>query len=277
MVKYSPNRYYQYPVLRPNNDDWPNGELETFVEKAANNALRIRFQIEEPTIKNLIAQGKARCASMLYCISTLYSDMVMGDSGAMDLEIPVPHDMVAGEIELWPSIILVSDINLPTATAHQEYENTSISIAAYKPLVLDERWRIPLSKGRSATESLFIIETLDMDDGLFQVHADPRNSYISIRMNHPTSQKFEILRGNKSWALAAIYTPALAEVLQGFDIAADAAVIDGWHWAIRSKLQELNIQIEERIEQPWSVAQQIFGNPYNTVLDEQEARAEDEE
>lgn len=101
-MKYSPNRYYQYPVLRPDNDDYPDGRLETRVSKTdVPYCIRVDFTVQEPTIQAVIADGNARCAAMAYCSSTLYSFMEQADIGAYSLEISIPRDEVEGEVEVW--------------------------------------------------------------------------------------------------------------------------------------------------------------------------------
>ena len=275
MVKYSPNRYYQYPALRPDNDDYPVGNITTFVEKQSPNCLRLAFKIEDSTLQSLLDSGIARCGVMLYCSSTLYSDMVLGNPKDQVLEIPIPYDSIAGELELWPSVITLADVDLSTTTAHDEYEGQSIRVPALRPLALDERWRLPLADTRSTPESLFILQQdPEIEHGLFVVDADPGKPYIEISMSPDTSEQFRLLRRDESWTLATVYTASLTQVLSRLD-PQDESLSDnqGWYNAIRAKLDELGIPTNQQIDEPWRIAQQIWGGPYSAILSETEASA----
>ena len=276
-MRYDPNRYYQYPVLRPANDDYPDGVFETQVSRTDDPyRLRVDFTVQEPTIQAIIADGNARCAAMAYCSSTLYSVMEQAIIGAYSLEVSIPRDEVEGEIEVWSSIITTVDINLITGTAHPEYGNNPIQITGFKPLALDERWRVPLASAPSLPDTLFTLNSReDLQVGEFHIDADAAEPYIKIFMHDETRRQFQLLRDIPHQALASVFTAALVQVLAKFE-ANDEAIDQGWHRAIRQKLDEMGIPSEEGVEEPWRVAQLIFGRPYATILDEREAESQGE-
>lgn len=176
---------------------------------------------------------------------------------------------------MWPSVITVADINLLTDTAHPEYRNNPIQITGFKPLALDERWRVPLASAPSMLDTLFTLNSReDVQVGEFRIDADAAEPYIKISMHDETRRQFQLLRDVPQQALATVYTAALVEVLAKFE-ASEEAVDQGWHRAIRRKLDEMGIPYIDGVEEPWRAAQLIFDCPYATILSEREAESQE--
>ena len=111
-MRYNPNAYVDYPILRPHSSDYPKGHISTrLVQTREDNNLRIRleFEIDEPTILKQIEKGDATCCAFLYCSNTCYSEMLRADQGSTAISSLTPLSRLKGRVELNPSVIAVDD------------------------------------------------------------------------------------------------------------------------------------------------------------------------
>ena len=142
-MRYNPNAYIDYPVLRPHSSDYPDGRISTnFVQVREDDYLRINlsFDIEEPGILKQVEKGDAMCCAFLYCSTTCYSEMLRANHRGTNISTLTPLSQLKGRVELHPCVIAVDDLVLRTETAHPEYKNEAMPVQVRKQLAMDEPW-----------------------------------------------------------------------------------------------------------------------------------------
>ena len=246
-MKYNPDAYTDYPVLRPHSSDYLSGSIKTELSQThddKNLHIELSFEIDEPVIRKQIEKGDARCCALLYCSGTCYSEMLTA-AGGTTISASVPLGRLKGRVEVHPAVIAVDDLVVSTETAHPEYAGAPIPVRKYRQLAMDEPWHF--SAGMTGPiESLFRLEQAETDtleDGEFDFQVDPGARYIVIRSSPKTYRAFDAIRNRKQTRLTkvSVYLTALTTALGGLEKEADerepaegwAATVRGQHSATR--------------------------------------------
>ena len=253
-MRYNPNAYIDYPVLRPHSSDYPDGRISTnLVQVWEGDYLRIilKFEIEEPGILKQIEKGDAMCCAFLYCSNTCYSEMLRADQGTTTISTLTPLSHLKGRVELNPSVITFDDLALRTDTAHPEYGKESMTVQVRKQLAMDEPWHFAVGLV-GPIESVFQLQQSDPDesleDGEFDFQIDSAARYIVIKANRRTYLDFQSLRerGQKSLTSASVYLGALTAALGTLESEHnDGEPAEGWASTVRALIQEAGIQWPE--------------------------------
>lgn len=289
-MKYNARRHYLHPVLRPYSDDYPEGSLQTQITRTdiADGMLNIAmdFDVSEPSILEQLDSGQAVCVAMLYCSSTLHRQMLSAGTGSLEISESIPTQLLRGNVELNPAIVVNDRIDHPTDTAHSEYSSTPVSIGRWHPLAVDRTWHFQVNPSVRPTKGIFNFETDDsLPDGEFDIKADVSDKYVLITANSNTRAKFKTLPGDESRPLATVFmsalVTALAEVKEFGD--GEGADEDGWVNCIKTNLKRMNIDIgsydEAGTHTLFRAAQLLLDNPFGAFITAagQEAAYDDEE
>ena len=272
-MKYNPDSYSEYPRLRPNSDDYPNGQFLTSLIKeefsqsgGETDSLRLKlnFNIDEPAISDEIKDGDAVCCAQLYCATTCYSEMFVANESEFFVEQDVSLRDIRGRVELRPLVLTMNDIAIKTETAHPEYGGNMLPVARYRQLAVCEPYHFNV--GFIGTiESVFRLEQADDDanlsDGEFEYEADPLQRYIRIKMNAETYETFQQIRSQESLTRMTVYLTALTDALANLpEEASDEDIAEGWVATIREHLNENNIDVPDR-HSFGLAAQRLLGAP----------------
>ena len=263
-MKYNPNTYAPYPILRPNTSDYPTGNFTTeFNHEQQGESLRFDcvFVLKEEGILQLVEDGQAVCCVLVYCLSTLYTEVFKAAAGSLVVKEKIPLSKLNGNVEIHPSVISAADLTLPIDRAHPEYGGTHMSVAKYRQLASSMPWSFNV-KPASAIESVFRLDrldqgTLDLVEGEFDFEADPLERHIIVRANAETFDSFLSIRSHsRDLTLATVYLNALTFALSELkDAASEDEPSDGWAAVVRERMRPLGV-ISNGL-----AAQKMLGSP----------------
>ena len=113
-MKYNPNTYAPYPILRPNASDYPGGSFTTeFKHEQQHGNLRIEcsFTIEGASVKGLDSnEVRLACCVLVYCLGALYTEVFRAPQGTFVVAEDIPSDNLIGYVEVHPSVITLTDV-----------------------------------------------------------------------------------------------------------------------------------------------------------------------
>ena len=276
-MKYNPNTYAPYPILRPSASDYPGGSFTTDLkheQQGSTLQIECSFTIEEASVERLIQTGQAACCILVYCLSALYTEVFRAPQGTFVVQEDILSSNLIGYVEVHPSVISLTDLELPTNTAHHEYGGAIVSIARNKQLASSLPWSFRV-KPSNTIESVFRLErlsqgTLELNDGEFDFVAEPSDRHIVIRSNAETFDKFKDIRiPGRNLTLATVFLSALITALYELpDEVGEDEPPDGWAAVVRERMRELEI------ESKGLAAQKMLGSPLDrlTELSQQEER-----
>ena len=247
-MKYNPDAYLDYPILRPNSSDYPEGRLTTKLSRKHSNSrldIALAFEVEEPAICRQIEKGDALCCALLYCRTTCYSEMLRADSGSIVVSASVPLGRLTGRVEIHPSVIATDDLAIRTETVHPEYGTGAIPVNKHRQLAMDEPWHFAVGFV-GAIESVFRWEQDErsaLENWEFEFDTDPGERHIVIRANPETYQACkDIRRQAVNLTKATVYlnalTTALADLLKDSD---ENELAEGWAATVRAHMEKQNI------------------------------------
>ncbi len=277
-MKYEAKRNYLYPVLRPNSDDYNDAKLSTFVQTSVDGQdirVTVSFKIGEPSIRQQITTGDARCIAMLYCRETLHRETLIAPPGELELEEVIPSQLLVNDVEVNPAIVAFNSVDHPTRTAHREYGGEAIYIGRWQPLATDQTWRFKANAVRRPTKSIFNLSPdNDLPLDLFDVDVDPSQRYLTIRANEQTLEQFKGIRSKEYLTIPSVYMNALCEALSqlkqtGIDNA--ESISGGWVDCIITNLREHGIRLGDPEQQNGShtvfhAAQLLLEKPLGKLI-----------
>ena len=177
----------------------------------------------------------------------------------MAKEIPLSN--LIGNVEMHPSVISLTDINLATRMAHPEYGGAMVSVPKHKQLASCLPWSFRV-KPSSTIESVFRLDrdsedTYKLEDGEFDFVAEPAERHIAIRANAETFDKFSAIRWQRrDLTLATVYLNALITALAELrDEVGEDELSDGWASVLRERMGSLGVESKAL------AAQRMLGSP----------------
>jgi hypothetical protein len=276
-MRYKPRRNYLHPVLRPLSNDYPKGSIATKVSAEIKDGelnLAMTFDVSEPSVQEQIRSGKAVCAAMLYCGSTLYRQMLSAGVDSTEFSETISSELLHGNVELHPAVILNTAVAHPTETAHPEYGSQPVDIERWRPLAVDAPWHFQVNPDVRPTKGIFNLEKDGaLPEGQFDIKVDTTERYITITANEATLSQFKAIANDESRALPTVYVSALASALAyvknlGEDDGSIAG--DGWVNCIRNNLKRHKIDIGDRENDGdcslFRAAQILLENPFGKFL-----------
>ena len=283
-MKYSSNRNYIYPVLRPYADDYLQGVLTTTLVRPELNgdfvALTMQFDINEPSIDQAISDGNAICAAMLYCVPTMHREVLACDKGVRSFNRQVALHRLHGPVELHPYVIATNDISHPTNTAHPEYQQRPVAIGQWRPLAVDQPWHFRIDSAPRPTKSIFNYETDNsLENGYYGMKMSINDRFITITCNSETRR---FLNAEDRVALSSVFVSALVSALAEIkDIEESDENInpDGWVQCIRYALKQNNISLADEETSGTSLfyaAQQLLEGPFKSLQASEDSSPEED-
>ncbi len=270
-MKFNPDAYAEYPILRPNSRDYPNGSIEAALVVAEPKPdsdsveFSIEFHVNEPAISKHISDGAAVCCAQVYCRATCYTVMLKADPGGVALAASIPRGDLNERVEIHPSVITVKDIDLKLDAAHPEYGDGSIQVSKRKQIAAAAPWYLAVGFSEPL-QSVFQIakdETSALEDGEYDFETTPQDKYIIISANPDTYEAFSDIResGNIPLTSSTVYLNALTEAISRLpEEPHDDEHSAGWARTVRERmrLRKLNVFGEHSYG---LAAQRLLGSP----------------
>ena len=273
-MKYDAKRHLLYPVLSPNNDDYPDGEFTTtltppVLDPEGTIAFTIQFHLKEPFLSQCVREGRAKCKAMIYCTSTLYRGDYEAPSGEFTISAKIPQEQLDGTVEVHSFVISIEPISLAGSDIHPEYVQLGVplDVSLRQPLAAAERQEFNIQRDQSREDPLMAFEedlSGKIPPGELDIVTNFTDRQIKIIMHETTYNQVLQLRNDEPIALASFYMSALVQacciVYSTPPEEAEDAYPQGWFHRLRERQQE-------GIE-PFRMAQIIFGKPFEKLLTE---------
>ncbi len=271
-----------YPVLRPASDDYPAGRFDTKLKVSEgltqNLYIRLRYNLEEPLLKEFIQQGTASCACLVECRPALFRHVELAtNEEPYEIKLEIELESLVNQVEIHPFIIATKNLEINEKQVHEEYKGEVFKIQPWQPLAFDQIWKFEIDPQAAPLRSIFSFEPVDdgqMEYGQFEVSTDPSKDTIGIRLTQETFNDFRSVREKHDWR-QSVFLSALIQVMVDMS-SIDEEILAACHWArrVRETLNQLGINQTNSL---WLISQMLLDNPYQSMLSEQYADENEEE
>lgn len=279
----SSNNYsYPHPILGNYDDILPmlnkdcvDGKIES---DSKNHYYKFTLTIEDQTILDLIAEGKAQYAIHYKCRDTLYEDVKYGKENIQ--EVIIPRKDVIGRIDFFMYVVATEDFIYSNPSANPIFMGASFDVHRNEPLVifpyqydnLDLTFHV--LKHYSSILVPIPDESVEGNDILvkseekIEVHIS-KETYEKLKKVNKQENAQEII---SSYVQTALLT-ALFELFNGeLEIEEIRNSEKAWVQAILRRMLEENMpSLEEVCESPYefipSLVQRLLSYPMGALLD----------
>ncbi|MER2108980.1 MAG: hypothetical protein ABS949_18800 [Solibacillus sp.] len=250
------DRQFPYPVLSPFNDDIKGEALKAEIEATTlENDLEftVTFQLENDTLLQLIAEGKAVYGVHLECVSTL--KRFFEQSAQPTFSFPINHKLLNNVVDINFFVVASKDIEGYTnVDAHEDFDGVTFVIDKGDRLAFAETVKMNITKEPIAkTNSIFELAVNSYDSA--PLFAADFQEKIIVSVPKGIYEEITNLRGFigadvDQLLITMYYTPALIEALyyvKDLIESEELYEIENtiWYRSIAKRLETLGKNIEE--------------------------------
>jgi len=269
-VQFDLLRAFPYPVLRPNVNDYMDGDIQatvTFEHMPGDTSLRaeIKFALSVPEITSLVTEGKASYAVVFACRDTYFRKAVF--SSLLDFDQTFASGTLRGEVIIYPYVVATSDIEgFACEWINEEFGKGSFKFAEGSVLALEEPRAIYVDREafKPISSAFVLVANENLTDHKWRI--DPANEKVFIQVSPVLKELIDAARGvarNKAVLLNSIYFEAVMQCLSYLKQPDSEHDTRRWAFIIRQKCQDMNLDLtmlDEAI-----VAQRLMKYPFSLV------------
>jgi len=266
-MKLDADARFPHPVLSPDTTDYLQGVFRTTFdvsEKPDTSEVRLDYQIEldEPTLRELIASDHAALGISVTCRETYYSRVLpLGLAGGqVNFEPGTLMGRVTVQPMIWTRKVIAS---FPLGNCHEEFHGTPLSFSAGTVLALDDEFAISVGREKLAQmETIFSIALFEeLPAGSFSLNLDADR--ITVLVASDIYETVNTLRGlghGKPITLNTVFLPAVMQVLDVLREGGEAYDGRRWYRVFQEKCTHLNIDPADC--DLWEAAQKLLQAPF---------------
>ena len=241
------NRFYTYPVLSEDTDDYVNSIFEvnfTYQSKGiASLEISADVKLENPELEELIRQKKAEIYLHVECSLTSFRQLYKLNNNIVNKK-EIDIKKINGKIELLALVISLEDINdFSSEDFNEDYENRKFPISKGSILAFKNIGYITISKSMQEfkkVESIFSITKLNSEDKI-KIGLPPEQHQFYI--NNKDEVKYQYLFNSLLVLPALVYTfEQLAA--EGLDMYQDKE----WCVALDNNFEKLGKDLSEELD-----------------------------
>lgn len=270
------NISYPYPVLG-NADDVKGRFAAQFFHRLGRDktTLRIKFEVENETISDLVKNGKAAFFVEVECNSTFFRSAY--STGKFEDAFQLSSSKVRGQVLVKFYIRAIEDISkLSIKNCHPDYKGFEFEISKGDVLAIGGSTTFIADKEfdplKPSVRSFMQIKEGQHPTGPMDVDYEDAEKII-IRLSKADWQRYRDLK-NRNWIVpvlhSAIVLPALAGAIELIKQGDQDARDNHWY----QRLEVILLQNKYPSDMPLYAAQQILKNPLSRMLEAVESADE---
>lgn len=261
-------RAFPYPVLRPDVDDYVEGQMQVIVDfQTADGGETVKanidFQLSVKEIKDEIASGRALYTTVIACRDTYYR--YVHQSKEPSAIIPFKSGLLRGEIRTYSYVTSVVDISdYACSWINPEFGKGPHSYPVGSIMAIDRPQEIYLD--REAFRPLQTIFMLSVDDtlGKHECKIVPTDTKIQIKVHSELKAKIDTARNNlthNAVLMNSIYFGAVMQCIAWMQQDKE----DDARWAEIIKQRCESVDINYKNEDAYSVTDKLLQHPIQKV------------
>lgn len=277
MAKY--NRNSLRPVLSLNNDDYVDDSFKLKAQVIAEQdgyVITINLNLDNDDLVGLIKKGKAKFLVRFYCPYTNMRDRVITSENSLGINFGLTK--LLGDVYISAFLIAVCDIEgFRSEAFHPDYGDKVFNYKKGQLLAESDVAVFFASSSKTIISEKYspitIVKGASLEDEEYQILLD--NDSIVIEMSPGMVNRFKRVNQrpqNKANIYCDLVVPVLAEAI-GAIKEKGTQEYENYKWfkIIKNKLCEYITITDDVFDigqyKPWTLAQQLMGNPLGQALD----------
>lgn len=268
-MQFDTLRAFPYPVLRPDVDDYVEGDIQVVAEFSPSEdglevTAEVSFLISVEELKAEVAAGRAQFAVVFACRDTYFRHVHSSDKG--EFVVKFPAGQLRGEVQVFPYVTAVKKISDYTSSwinpefgpGPFEYDvGTVLAIDQPQVVFIDRDVFRPLS-------SVFVIRKDDNISG-HEWQVQFTDDKVHILVSADLKEKIDVARNNKAHRailMNSIYFSAVMLCVI-FLKKGEEALDSRWGKVISQKCHNTGINLQEHDE--YLIAERLMKSPFQLV------------
>jgi hypothetical protein len=269
-MQFDPLRAFPYPVLRPDVDDYTDGEIQATVDiKSAANGLNIKasinFALSVPEITNLINKKQANYTVVFECRDTYFRHAER--SFVPSFECAFPKGSLRGEVVINPYVIASENIkNFSSSLVNSEFGPGPFHFSQGSVLAVDRPQSVYIDRDVfSPISSVFVLvpdENLTGHEWQVKLSFDKVHIAVSPDLK-ATIDSARNTRKNQAILINSIYFAAVMQCVS--NLKRSNADFESYKWSriIERKCHNLGLDLENHDE--YAITQKLMKYPFSLV------------
>lgn len=262
-MKYDKCKAFPYPVLRPESDDYKDGEFQASVEFAidqANIKVSVSFALSVEEITNEIAKGNAEYVCMISCRDTYFQKVI--STPEKNIEENFDIGAMRGEVRVNPYVVVKRNITSFVAPdINSEFGLGPFQFVEGDVLAQDEAQVFYIDRDMfKPITSVFDLVKKEGLDGLWTVGFE--EDHIQIEVSPKIKESIDEARNDQKKRVVLLNSIYFAAVMQAVQKLKDRdESYEGKKWAEIIRRQAHNKSINLDGHDAYLIAEQLMQQP----------------
>lgn len=265
-MQYDSLRAFPYPVLRPDIDDYLDGELQATVDikpsaDGSQITAEVQFALSVKEIVDLVKQKKATYTVVFACRDTYFRQAYNHDTP--HFEVPFPVGTLRGEVLIYPYVIAATDIaKYKCGLINKEFGNGPFVFTQGSVLALDRPQSVYIDRDvfNPITSVFSLIKKEEITGHEWQLNVS--GDRVLIAVSPALKERIDAARNtprNKAVLLNSIYFAAVMQCVGDLQKHKDEYEHSKWAQVILQKCHNIGINIEQH--ESYFVTQRLMKYP----------------
>lgn len=215
-MQFDTLRAFPYPVLRPDIDDYLEGDIQVVVDFSPSGdgqeiTAKVSFTLSVPEIDALVAAGQAQYAVVFACRDTYFRHVAERDHADFDVTFPPGH--LRGEVQVYPYVTAVAPItDFTSLQINPEFGSGPFAFEIGSVLAVDRPQIVYIDRDvfRPITSAFVLVKNENLTGAEWRV--DTTGDKVAIQVSDQLKVRIDAARNtnsNRAVLLNSIYFAAV--------------------------------------------------------------------
>lgn len=215
-MKFDKYKAFPYPVLRPESDDYKDGEFQATVEFAiAENNIKatISYALSVEEITNEIAIGNAEYVCMISCRDTYFQQIISTSEREMEANFDI--GVLRGEVRVNPYVVVKKNITAFTSPdINTEFGPGPFQFVDGDVLAQEEAQIFYIDRDlfRPITSVFELVKKAELPDGIWKVGFE--EDHVQIEVSPKMKEAIDAARNDQRKRIVLLNSIYFAAVMQ---------------------------------------------------------------
>jgi hypothetical protein len=271
-MQFDSLRAFPYPVLRPDVDDYVDGEMQVTVDMKSSSKdgkminADVHFVLSVKDIQKLIQDKKATYTIVFACRDTYFRRAYSSDSP--NLQISFPEGALQGEVQAYPYVVAANDITgFKCDLINPEFGKGPFSFAQGSLLAVDAPQSVFIDRDvfKSLNSVFELVKSDNISNNEWQL--DTSGDKVKIIVSPRLKERIDIARNdpkNRAILLNSIYFSAVMQCLT--ELKSENAPDDAeCKWARVFRQKSFNMGLDLNNHSEYMLAQKLMSYPFARI------------